>query len=94
MRVVALGRIGYSPLAYPFVWDWGSLLFFLATGAAAVPVIAYLAQVLYASGARKEGQDPAPGVERFGDLGVRLLIAWFVFYLGLGLFVVARNLGG
>lgn len=94
MRVVVLGRMGYSPLAYPFVWDWGSLLFFLATGAAAVPVIAYLAQVLYASGARKEGQDPAPGVERFGDLGVRLLVAWFVFYLGLGLFVVARNLGG
>lgn len=93
MRVAALGRMGYSPLAYPFVWDWGSLLFFVATGLAAVPVTVYLAQVLYASGRSKEGGDPSSGVESFGDLGVRLLVGWFLFYLGLGVFVLVRNLG-
>lgn len=92
IRALALGRLGYSALQYPFVWDWGSILFFVATAIAAVPVIVYLAQVLYASGARKEGADPAPGVERFGAVGVRLLFAWFVFYFALGLYVVVRNL--
>lgn len=92
MRMVVWGRMGYSVLGYPFVWDWGSILFFLATGTAAIPVIVYLAQVLYASGTRKEGADPSPKVERLGDFGVRLLVGWFLFYFALGLYVVARNL--
>lgn len=92
MRMAVWGRLGYSVLGYPFVWDWGSILFFLATGVAAIPVIVYLAQVLYTSGARREGADPSPRVERFGDLGVRLLVGWFLFYFALGLYVVARNL--
>ena len=90
--MVVWGRMGYSVLGYPFVWDWGSILFFLATGTAAIPVIVYLAQVLYASGTRKEGADPSPKVERLGDFGVRLLVGWFLFYFALGLYVVARNL--
>ncbi|MFN4069948.1 MAG: hypothetical protein ACK4HT_00045 [Thermus caldifontis] len=92
LRVAALGRMGYSALQYPFVWDWGSILFFVATAVAAVPVIVYLAQVLYASGTKKEGADPSHGVERFGDLGVKLLFGWFAFYFALGLYVVVRNL--
>lgn len=92
LRVSALGRYGYSALQYPYVWDWGSILFFVATAVAAVPVIVYLAQVLYASGTRKEGADPSPRVEAFGDVGVRLLLGWFAFYFALGLYVVVRNL--
>ncbi|WP_157969090.1 hypothetical protein [Thermus sediminis] len=92
MRASALGRLGYSAMGYPYVWDWGSILFFVATGIAAVPVIVYLAQVLYASGQKPQGADPSAGVERFGDLGVRLLVGWFLFYFALGLFVVVRNL--
>ncbi|GAB5601676.1 hypothetical protein FJNA_02000 [Thermus sp. FJN-A] len=58
MRMGVWGRLGYSVLAYPFVWDWGSILFFVATGVAAIPAIVYLAQVLYASGSRQKGQTP------------------------------------
>jgi hypothetical protein len=47
--------------------------------------------VIYASGLKKEGADPAPSVERFGDLGVRLLVGWFIFYFALGLYVLART---
>jgi hypothetical protein len=83
--------MGYGVLQYPFAWDWGSILFFVATALAAVPVIVYLAQVIYASGLKKEGADPAPSVERFGDLGVRLLVGWFIFYFALGLYVLART---
>ncbi|GLV48434.1 hypothetical protein TJA_15870 [Thermus sp. LT1-2-5] len=90
LRAQAAFGQGYAVWQYPFTWDWGSLLFFLATGVAAVPVIVYLARVLYVSGSRPEGADPGPGVERLGDLGVRLLLGWFAFYLTLGLFVVAR----
>lgn len=92
MRALALGRMGYSALQYPFVWDWGSIIYFVVTALAAVPVIVYLAQVLYASGTKKEGADPSPKVEAFGDLGVRLLIGWFVFYFAIGLYVVVRSL--
>jgi len=91
MRTAALERMGYGVLQYPFVWDWGSILYFVATALAAVPVIVYLAQVIYASGLKKEGADPAPSVERFGDLGVRLLVGWFIFYFALGLYVLART---
>lgn len=92
MRALALGRMGYSVLQYPFVWDWGSIVYFVVTALVAVPVIVYLAQVLYFSGARREGADPSAKVEAFGDLGVRLLIGWFVFYFALGLYVVVRSL--
>lgn len=92
IRVAALGRMGYSALQYPFVWDWGSIIYFVVTALAAVPVIVYLAQVLYFSATRKEGADPPAKVEAFGDLGVRLLVGWFVFYFALGIYVVVRHL--
>ncbi|WP_347241225.1 hypothetical protein [Thermus sp.] len=92
MRAGAWGRLGYSVWAYPFVWDWGSILYFVVTALAAIPVTVYLAQVLYASGAGPKGGDPTSRVERFGDLGVRLLVGWFAFYFAVGLYVVLRNL--
>ncbi|BDG22612.1 hypothetical protein [Thermus thermophilus] len=92
LRAGVWGRLGYSVWAYPFVWDWGSILYFVVTAVAAVPVIVYLAQVLYASGNRPQGEDPSPRVERFGDLGVKLLVGWFLFYFALGIYVTLRSL--
>ncbi|MFN4073262.1 MAG: hypothetical protein ACK4G4_07605 [Thermus sp.] len=92
IRVAVLGRMGYSALQYPFVWDWGSIIYFVVTALAAVPVIVYLAQVLYYSATRREGADPPAKVEAFGDLGVRLLVGWFLFYFALGIYVVVRHL--
>lgn len=92
IRVVSLGGMGYSALQYPYVWDWGSIIYFVVTALAAVPVIVYLAQVLYFSATRKEGADPPAKVEAFGDMGVRLLVGWFLFYFALGIYVVVRHL--
>ncbi|MGQ9511513.1 MAG: hypothetical protein ACUVS9_06415 [Thermaceae bacterium] len=89
-RVVALGGKGYSALAYPYNWDWGSILLFVVTALAAVPVIVYLAQVVYISGRTKEGASPSEATERFGDLGVKLLFGWVVFFFVLGLYTVLR----
>lgn len=86
IRIAALAPFGYAAWRYPWSMDWGGLLFFLATGVAAVPALAYLIGSLYTSGLSAEGQDPSLRLARLGNWALYLLAGWFLFLLGLAFF--------
>ncbi|MEW6456374.1 MAG: hypothetical protein AB1410_06660 [Acidobacteriota bacterium] len=87
LRMKYLGEIGYSIFDYKLNIDWGSTFLFLLTFLIGLIVAGYLLYIAFKSGREAREYFATPTINRWGKIGVVLLLIWIVIVGGLGVVI-------
>lgn len=90
LRMDYVGAFDYSIFAYKLKIDWGSTTLFFGTFVMGL-VVLYFPIISAFKAGRAEPGTVVTISPKIGNLANVLLIAWFVFVAGLGLFISIKN---